>query len=93
MKRLASAAHSILVRALELALDERPEPVLEQLHRLADTFVIGDRHGSLLARTAGACAGCADAALAREARDLGPALHEAVVGERLAARFLRSQTV
>ena len=39
---------AVLVGALEFALDERAEPALEELHRLADAIVIGDGHGSLL---------------------------------------------
>ncbi len=42
--RLGGSA--ILVRALELALDEGPEPALQQLQRLADALVVGDRHRS-----------------------------------------------
>jgi len=33
-----------LVQVLEFTLGERREPLAEQLHRLADTFLIGDGH-------------------------------------------------
>ena len=39
------SAGAIAVRALELALDIRGEPALQELERFADPFVVGDRHG------------------------------------------------
>src|SRR5688572_11274298 len=42
--RLGGSAR--LIDAFELALDERTEAAFEQLHRLADTFCVGDRHSS-----------------------------------------------
>ena len=78
-----------LVLALELALDEGREARAEQVHRLADTFLIGDRHRLLLGFPKQAALldlGLAD--LPGEPGDLGPALDEAVIGERLGRAFL-----
>ena len=38
----------VFVRILELALDERTQPLFKEVHRFSDTFVIGDGHGLLL---------------------------------------------
>jgi hypothetical protein len=42
-----NGGRAISVRVLELALDEGPKPTLEQVQRLADALVVGDRHASL----------------------------------------------
>ena len=90
-KRVASARGLIFVRVLELALDERTEPLLEEVHRLSDTLVVCDRHGLLLlyfVEQRGGCWRLWLSTLARQAGDLRPALHEAVVRKRLLRALL-----
>ena len=48
------------MHAEELALDERPEAILEQVQSFADSVSIGDRHGLALSAHAAALKLCRD---------------------------------
>ena len=84
--------------AADLAFDKRAQTRFEQIQRLADPFVIRYRHTLLLSfvrdHPLGVLA-CEERSLfslgllllSRQAIDLGPALHQAVVGERSRRAF------
>ena len=78
------------VEARELALDEGREPRPQQLHRLADAFLVGDRHRlSLRLLQEFRLLGPWPSALARETRDFREALDERVVRKRLGRTLLQ----
>src|SRR5207245_443574 len=80
---------TVAVLSLEFALRERTQTITEQIHRLADSFLVGDRH-ELFLGLAKECTlfDCRFGALAGEPDDLGPALDEAVIDERLRCALL-----
>ena len=97
--QLMGVQFSRLYGALDLAFDKRAQTRFEQIKCLADPFVIRYRHTLLLnlvrAHLLGVLA-CEERSLfssglllfSRQSSDLGPALYQAVIGERLRRAFL-----
>src|ERR1019366_919708 len=77
----------VFVSALEFALNERTQPLLKDVHRLADALMIGNGHALLLIEQLG-LGWLRLAAVARQARNFRPALHEAVVRKSLRRALL-----
>src|SRR5262249_2806510 len=79
----------VLVSACQLTLDEGTEPALQQIQRLANALVIAHRHALLLViLEQPALFSARPITLAGKPRDLGPALDQAVAGDRLGGALL-----
>ena len=94
LRILGKASHclhvdgAILHGLVDFALDEGREAGFQKLQGLGDPFLVGDGHGSPHDEHFGLRRGGCRWTFAREPHDLGPALDEAVVGERFRRALL-----